>query len=100
MVAPALPYCFSGGTLLGTVNVSPNTKENTAVLERKGILRYRFTIYGKALHSSRCAEVSNAVAEAAYKIIELEKMKDVGGLTCNCGVISGGTTANTVAEKC
>ncbi|MBQ2967955.1 MAG: creatininase family protein [Clostridia bacterium] len=25
VVAPALPYCFSGGTLLGTVNVSPNT---------------------------------------------------------------------------
>ncbi|MBQ4515818.1 MAG: creatininase family protein [Clostridia bacterium] len=25
VVAPILPYCFSGGTLLGTVNVSPNT---------------------------------------------------------------------------
>lgn len=25
VVAPVLPYCFSGGELLGTVNVSPNT---------------------------------------------------------------------------
>ena len=25
VVAPALPYCFSGGELLGTINVSPNT---------------------------------------------------------------------------
>jgi len=25
VVAPAVSYCFSGGTLLGTVNVSPNT---------------------------------------------------------------------------
>jgi len=25
VVAPAVPYCFSGGTLPGTVNVSPNT---------------------------------------------------------------------------
>ena len=27
-------------------------------------------------------------------------MKDPDGLTCNCGVINGGTTPNTVAEKC
>ena len=75
-------------------------KGDTAVLQRKGILRYRFNIKGRALHSSRCAEASNAVLEAAYKIIELEKMKDANGLTCNCGVINGGTTANTVAEEC
>ncbi len=71
-----------------------------AVLRRKGILRYRFTVCGKALHSSRCADGSNAIAEAAYKIIELEKMKDPNGLTCNCGVIEGGTKANTVAAFC
>ncbi len=71
-----------------------------AVLKRKGILRYRFTVHGKAVHSSRCADGSNAIAEAAYKIIELEKMKDPDGLTCNCGVIEGGTKANTVAESC
>ncbi|MDO5478859.1 MAG: M20/M25/M40 family metallo-hydrolase [Clostridia bacterium] len=75
-------------------------KGNTAVIRRKGILRYLFTVHGKALHSSRCAEAANAVAEAAYKIIELEKMKNPDGLTCNCGVISGGTKANTVADKC
>ena len=73
---------------------------NTAVLQRKGILRYLFTVQGKALHSSRCAEAANAVCEAAYKIIELEKMKDIKGLTCNCVMIEGGTTPNTVPEKC
>lgn len=76
------------------------SKDNTAVLQRKGILRYRFTVRGNALHSARCAEASNAVAEAAYKIIELEKMKDSAGITCNCGVIKGGTIPNTVAEEC
>ena len=75
-------------------------KGNTAVIKRKGIIRYLFTVHGKALHSSRCAEAANAVAEAAYKIIELEKMKNPDGLTCNCGVISGGTKANTDADKC
>ena len=40
------------------------------------------------------------MAEAAYKIIQLEEMKDPDGLTCNCGVIQGGTVANTVAQEC
>ncbi len=73
---------------------------NTAVLERKGILRYRFTVFGKAMHSARCEGGANAICEAAYKIIELEKMKDPSGITCNCGVIKGGTTPNTVADNC
>lgn len=73
---------------------------NNAVIRRKGIIRYRFTVYGKAMHSAKCAEGANAIAEAAYKIIELEKMKNPDGITCNCGVINGGTAANTVAEEC
>ncbi len=72
----------------------------TIVLQRKGIVRYRLNVTGKAAHSSKCYEGINAVAEAAYKILELEKMKDKDGLTCNCGVIEGGTVANAVAEKC
>ncbi len=70
------------------------------VLERKGILRYEMVVHGIARHSSLCTDGANAVAEAAYKIIELEKMKEVQGLTCNCGVIHGGTVANSVADLC
>ncbi len=73
---------------------------NTLVWERKGILRYQYTITGKAMHSSRCAEGASAIAEAAYKIIELEKYKDPNGLTFNCGVVKGGTVANTVPDNC
>ncbi len=72
----------------------------TAALIRKGILQYRFKVRGKALHSSRCYDAANAIAEAASKILRLEKMKDRNGLTCNCGLIQGGTVANTVAETC
>ena len=72
----------------------------TAALIRKGILQYRFKVRGKALHSSRCYDAANAIAEAASKILRLEKMKDRNGLTCNCGLIHGGTVANTVAEEC
>ena len=71
-----------------------------AVLKRKGILRYRFEITGKAVHSSNCPDGISAIREAAYKIIELEKCKEKEGLTCNCGLISGGTAENTVSEKC
>ena len=73
---------------------------NTAVLSRKGILRYRFTVCGKAMHSSKCMDGANAICEAAHKIIKLETMKDAAGLSCNCGVIKGGTVPNTVAETC
>ncbi len=80
-------------------NTEP-TGENTAVLTRKGIVRYLFKITGRAAHSAKCTEGANAITEAAHKIIELERFKDIDGITCNCGVITGGTTANTVAEKC
>ena len=70
------------------------------VIERKGIIRFVFDITGMAYHSSKCYDAANAIAEAAYKIIELEKWKDPDGITCNCGVINGGTTPNTVAENC
>lgn len=72
----------------------------TLVLERKGILRYEFIVRGVACHSAICQEGASAIVEAAYKILELEKMKDSEGLTCNCGVIKGGTVANSVCDLC
>ncbi len=72
----------------------------TAVTERKGIIRYRFDVHGMAIHAARCAYGKNAIAEAAAKILELEKMKDVDGLTCSCDIISGGTALNSVPENC
>ena len=70
------------------------------VVQRKGIIRYVFEVHGKAVHSSHCYKGKNAVLEAAHKIIELEKWKDEQGITCNCGVINGGSVANTVAGSC
>ena len=72
-----------------------------ACLQRKGIITYRLTITGKAAHASRCAtEGASAIADAAHKIIELEKLKDAEGLTCSVGTIEGGSAANTVPEQC
>ena len=69
-------------------------------VERKGILRYDFDIKGIVRHSAICQDGASAIREAAYKIIELEAFKDKDGITCNCGVIEGGTVANTVPERC
>ncbi len=70
-------------------------------LVRKGIANFVFTITGQEAHSSKCAtEGANAILEAAHKIIELEKIKDVDGLTCCCSVIEGGTLSNIVPGKC
>lgn len=70
------------------------------VLQRKGIARFRFTVQGKKAHSGACYTGASAIAQSAHMILELETFKEPDGLTCNCGVISGGTTPNTVAGEC
>ena len=78
-----------------------STRGTSAVLWRKGICRYRLDIMGKSIHASRCAEGgASAIAEACHKILEFEKIKDKDGITFNCGIINGGTTPNTVPDKC
>ena len=84
---------------VGFLNCEPHT-DGVAVLARKGISRYDFEITGIASHAGYCYGGANAIREAAYKIIELEKLKDKDGITCNCGLIQGGTATNTVAGNC
>ncbi len=74
--------------------------QDKLIVTRKGILRYRIDVTGIAVHSSVCYRGKSAILEASHKIIEFERIKDKEGVTYNCGVISGGTTPNTVAEKC
>ncbi len=72
-----------------------------ACLIRKGTITFTFKIEGIEAHGSMCAtNGANAILDAAHKIIELEKLKDNEGLTCNCGVISGGSVPNTVPGHC
>ena len=72
-----------------------------ACLLRKGIATFTFTVRGVAAHAASCAtDGASAICEAAHKIIRLEQFKDENGLTCNCGVIEGGTTPNTVPALC
>lgn len=71
-----------------------------ATLFRKGISKYEFRVKGKGLHAANCYKGVSAVAEAAHKILELEKMKDPEGITCSVGTITGGTATNSVPDEC
>lgn len=83
------------------IDGADNAATEYVCLWRKGIVSYEFNVHGIAAHSSKSAtEGASAILEAAHKIIALEKYKDKDGITCNCGVISGGTVRNTVPENC
>lgn len=82
------------------LNAESSVDSGVLILERKGIIQYTFDIKGIAAHSSTCQNGASAIAEAAHKILELEKMKGEDGITCNCGVISGGSVPNSVPASC
>ena len=81
-------------------NMEPNLSDKGVILERKGIAKFEFTVSGVPEHASKCYCGASAIAEAANKILQLEKYKDEDGITCSCGTIKGGTVPNTVPEKC
>lgn len=76
------------------------TRGASAVMRRKGIVRFSFTVRGRSAHASKCFEGVSAIAEAAHKILAIEEFKDGDTVTCCCGTIAGGTTENTVPEEC
>lgn len=92
--------CEKAKDSIAFLNLEGHTR-GEACLVRKGIVTFTFTVTGKEAHASNCADAgTNAIAEAAHKIIELEKLKDAEGVTCNCGVIRGGSVPNTVPAWC
>ncbi len=92
--------CEKAKDCVAFLNLEPHTKGKVCI-ERKGIIKYSFKVTGKEAHAGLCAtQGANAIAEASHKIIEIEKIKDALGVTCNVGVIKGGSVANTVAGEC
>jgi glutamate carboxypeptidase len=58
-------------------------------------------VKGVASHAGNAYwEGASAIKEAAHAILEIEALSQKGGITYNCGVISGGTVINTVPDKC
>ncbi|MGN1048436.1 MAG: M20/M25/M40 family metallo-hydrolase, partial [Eubacteriales bacterium] len=92
--------CEKSRNSIAFLNLEGHTA-GEACLQRKGIITFTFTVKGVEAHASQCACIgANAIAEAAYKILEIEKIKDAEGITCCCGIISGGSAVNTVPGQC
>jgi glutamate carboxypeptidase len=71
------------------------------VSARKGICAFTIEVTGKAVHAGvRPAEGVNAVLEAAHKTVALQALNGRWpGVTCNVGVLSGGSRTNVVADR-
>lgn len=86
---------------IGFLNLEGFSSDEYCCIQRKGIVTYKFTVTGIEAHSSECAKQgANAILDAAFKIAEIEKIKDDAGLTCSTGTIHGGSVPNTVAGSC
>ena len=93
--------CEKAKGAIGFLNLEGFTTKDYCCIQRKGIITYKFTVTGIEAHSSECAKRgANAILDAAYKITEIERIKDDGGITCNTGTITGGSVPNTVAGSC
>jgi glutamate carboxypeptidase len=68
---------------------------------RKGISAFSIEVEGKAVHAGvRPAEGVNAVLEAAHKTVALQALNGRWpGVTCNVGVLQGGSRNNVVADR-
>ncbi len=71
------------------------------VSSRKGTLDLRMTVRGRAAHAGVEPEQGrNAIVEAAHQILALDALNGRWpGVTCNAGVIEGGTRPNVVPEQ-
>lgn len=75
--------------------------EGKVTVGRKGIIKLKVTVEGKAAHAgSQYSQGISAIKEAAHKILEIEKASNEERITYNCGVIQGGEVANTVPPHC
>ncbi len=93
--------CQKAKGSLAFFNLEGIPSHDRVCIARKGILTYTVSVTGVEAHSSECAEKgASAIAEAAHKILALEGYKEKEGITCNCGVINGGTVPNTVPGRC
>ncbi len=109
-------YCFRGvetmvssGLRADEVVVGEPTSL-AVVVAHKGAIRWRFTLEGRAAHSSTPELGDNAIYRAARLVTALEQYADrlsarpadpiLGGPTLSVGVISGGRLPNVVPDAC
>lgn len=84
---------------LAVICAEPGGVGEVVTVSRKGSGHMHLKITGKAAHAGRCyADGASAVLELAHKTLAINGFLDLSrSLTVNTGLISGGTSANSVA---
>ena len=82
-------------------NMETASAGQAVVVGRKGNIHPELIVKGIAAHAGADLDKgASAIVELAHKIIAVNKLTDKErGLTFNCGVITGGTVANAVADS-
>ena len=82
--------------------MEPGRDGDRVVTSRKGVGRFTLTVQGRASHSGvRHEDGRSAIAEMARQILRIEGKTDYArGITCNVGLIQGGTGVNVVPAEC
>ena len=88
------------GALFG-LNFETSFKDNSVVIERKGVATFRFDVQGIGAHVGNNPKGGrSAITEIAAKVADINSLTDYDeGTTLNVGVIGGGTVPNACAEK-
>ncbi|MCF9003625.1 M20 family metallopeptidase [Pseudomonas syringae] len=83
------------------LNPEPGRASGNVVSARKGGATLIIEVSGRAAHSGvNHADGASAIQALAHKVIKLHALTDYpAGITTNVGLISGGTSSNTVAPS-
>src|SRR5476651_120989 len=82
--------------------MEPGRDGDKVVTSRKGVGRFVMTVKGRASHAGvRHEDGRSAILEMARQILRIEGKTDYArGITCNVGLIKGGTGVNVVSAEC
>ena len=82
--------------------MEPGRDGDRVVTSRKGVGRFTLTVKGTASHAGvRHQDGRSAIHEMARQIMRIEAKTDYNrGITCNVGLIQGGTGVNVVPSEC
>jgi glutamate carboxypeptidase len=82
--------------------MEPGRDGDKVVTSRKGVGRFTVTVKGRASHAGvRHEDGRSAILEMAKQIVRIEGKTDYArGITCNVGLINGGTGVNVVSAEC
>lgn len=82
--------------------MEPGRDGDKVVTSRKGVGRFTLKVKGRAAHSGvRHQDGRSAILEMARQIVRIEEKTDYArGITCNVGLIRGGSGVNVTPAEC